>query len=226
MPTAREVITEAVTLAREHFVSADGDAGRLAEAWLAHILETCEAVLLLNANNFGDVAAPMRRAVIEHAVWLGWVSRHGDEAIPVLKAKYRANVARNEDVLRAWAAWSPEQVDKALAIERRPVPTMKAVIGELADSATAGAIFPQVWFGAYWSDSEQSHPSLGTARSMAEVPVEQWDAMLAAGLILALHSYSSMVPGDPWDPWIRDVIAKLAIAIGHSPSDLSGPEQT
>jgi len=181
-------------------------------------------VLLLNANDFGAVAAPMRRAVVEHAVWLGWVSRHRDDAMPVLRAKYRANVARNEDVLRAWAAWSPEQVDKALAIEAVPVPTMKAVIGELADSATDDAIFPQVWFGAYWFDSEQSHPSIGTARDMDDVPASQWDAMLATGLILALHSYSSMLPGDPWDPWIRDVIAKLAVAIGHSPSDLSGPE--
>lgn len=222
MEATRDVIEGAIRRARESFEPAAGTSGALAEAWLAHVLETSEAVLLLNTRGFGAVAAPMRRSVVKHAVWLSWVSRHRDEADDVVRAKYRKSVKLNEDVLRSWGAWSPEKVDRALDIEQRSVPTMKDLIRDLVDTATDRAIFPEVGFGAYWLDCEQSHPSLGTAARHASVASAQWDAMLGAGLVLALRAYSSLLPDNPWDSWIRDVITALAASIGHDPDALTG----
>ena len=221
--TVRAVIDQALDLAGERFEAADGDEGQLAEAWLAHVITTTRAVLLLSADGFGGVAAPMRRSVVEHAVWLSWITRHREEAVAVVRAKFREAVRRNEHALREWAGWASDQVDSALAIEKRHVPTTKDVIGELVATAGDGAIFPKVWFGVYWSDSEGSHPGIGTARQEPEMGADQWDAMIGAALVLALHAYSTLLPNDPWDPWVRDVIAALAEATGYAANVKAAP---
>lgn len=214
--TVRAVIDQALDLAEERFEVADGEEGRLAEAWLAHVMTTTRAVLLLNADGFGEVAAPMRRSVVEHAVWLSWITRHREEAVAVVHAKFREAVRRNEKALREWAGWASDQVDSALAIEKRHVPTTKDVIGELIATASEGAIFPMVWFGVYWLDSEGSHPGIGTARQEPEGGLDQWDAAIGAALVLALHAYSTLLPNDPWEPWVREVTAAMAEAVGYA----------
>jgi len=52
---------------------------------------------------------------------------------------------------------------------------------------------------------------------------DQWDAMIGAALVLALHAYSTLLPNDPWDPWVRDVIAALAEATGYAANVKAAP---
>lgn len=202
--TAREVVDGLIAFTERSFVRAGGPAGDLAEAWLAHVIQTARAALVLHDAGFGLEAAPLRRSVLEHAIWLQWVARHREEAWDVVRAKRRMTVKKNEAALRSWR---PEETAALLQEPQRYVPTMK----ELLTNLPAGGD-PSVWFGVYWSDSEHSHPSINTAAQTSGNA--DTDGPLAVGLLLALGAYSSMLPDNPWLDDLEAAGEALARVVG------------
>lgn len=215
--TGRECVERMLAFVEKHHVSADGPAGDLAEAWLAHVVETTRATLLLNRDGLQDVAAPLRRSVMEHALWMHWLGRNQDVAWDTVRAKRRLAVARNEEVLRKWAEWSPAAVDEVMKIAERHVPTVKELIADLVDAERAERPEEPTtnpgWYAAYWSDSELSHPSLSTAAQHHEHAPH--DAMLGATLLLAVAAYSQLLPGDPWSDQIEHFAEELMKSVRH-----------
>lgn len=199
----------------QQHVPAGGPAGALAEGWLAHVVETTRAVLVLNERDFHDVAAPLRRSVMEHALWMHWLTRHQDIARETVLAKRRLSIARNETALRNWTDWSPKAVDEAMTIKQRHVPTVKELIADLVDAERAERpdrpTTNQGWYTAYWNDSEMSHPGVSTAAehhaNMAH------DAMLGSTVVLALSAYSQLLPGDPWADQIERFADELVQSV-------------
>lgn len=213
--TGREIVERLLAFVETEHVAAGGPAGDLAEAWLVHVAETTRATMLLNSRNLQDVAAPLRRSVMEHALWMHWLGRNQDIALDTMRAKRRLAVARNEKALREWAEWSPEAVDEVMKIEQRPVPSVKDLIADLVDAERAERpeepTTNQGWYAAYWSDSESSHPSLSTAaQHHEEVP---HDAMLGSTVLLALSAYSRLLPGDPWSDQIERFAEELVKSV-------------
>lgn len=213
--TGREIVERMLAFVEGRHVPARGPAGDLAEAWLAHVVETTRATLLLNGSGFQAVAAPLRRSVMEHALWMHWLGRNQDAAWDTVRAKRRLAVARNEKELREWADWSPAAVDEVMKHAKRHVPSMKELIAELVDAErTERPEEPttnQRWYAAYWSESEASHPSLSTAAQQSEhLP---HDAMLGSTVLLALSAYSQLLPGDPWSDEIERFAEELVIAV-------------
>lgn len=192
-------------------VPAGGPAGDLAEAWLAHVVETARATLLLNTSGLQDVAAPLRRSVMEHALWMLWLGRNQDIAWDTVRAKRRLTVARNEMALRKWAEWSPAAVDEVMKFAERHVPSVKKLIADLVEAERVERpeepTRSHIWYGAYWSDSEMSHPSLSTAAQHHENAPH--DAMLGSTVLLALSAYSQLLPGDPWSDDIHRFAQEL-----------------
>jgi len=215
--TGQEVVERVLAFVERQRVPAGGPAGDLAEAWLVRVVETTRASLALNGRGLQAVAAPLRRSVMEHALWMHWLSRNQDIAWDTVRAKRRLAVARNEKELRAWADWSSAAVDEVMQIEERHVPPVKELIADLVNAERAERpgvpTTNQGWYGAYWSDSEQSHPSLSTASQRHEgIP---HDAMLGSAVLLALSAYSQLLPGDPWS----DQIARFAEELVESLAD-------
>jgi hypothetical protein len=211
----REVVERMLAFVETEHVAAGGPAGDLAAAWLVHVTETARAALLLNRRGLQEVAAPLRRSVMEHALWMHWLSRNQDIALDTVRAKRRRAVALNEAALREWADWPPAAVDEVMKIEERHVPSVKELIADLVDAERSERpgepTTNQGWYPAYWSDSESSHPSLSTAaRHDEDVP---HDAMLGATVLLALSAYSQLLPGDPWSDQIERFAEELAEAV-------------
>ena len=67
------------------------------------------------------------------------------------------------------------------------------------------------WYGAYWSDSERSHPSLSTAAQHHENAPH--DAMLGSTVLLALSAYSQLLPGDPCSDQIQQCAEELVKSV-------------
>lgn len=213
--TGQEVVERALAFVEGQHEPAAGPARDLAEAWLVQVVEMTRATLVLNRRGLQDAAAPLRRSVMEHALWLHWLSRNQDVAWDSVRAKRRLAVARNEKVLREWAEWSPAAVDEVMKIEERHVPTVKELIADLVDAEHAERpdepTTNQGWYAAYWSDSEMSHPSLSTAAQHNEnIP---HDAMLGSTVLLALSAYSQLLPGDPWSDQIECFAKELVESV-------------
>jgi len=213
--TGREIVERILAFVEIKHVAAGGPAGDLATAWLVHVTATTRAALLLNGHGLQEVAAPLRRSVIEHALWMHWLSRHQEIAVDTLRAKRRRAVALNEAALREWADWSPTAVDEVMKTEERHVPSVKELIADLVDGERSERpeqpTTNQGWYAAYWSDSESSHPSLSTAaRHDQNVP---HDAMLGSTVLLALSAFSQLLPGDPWSDQIERFAAELAESV-------------
>lgn len=213
--TGQEVVERVLAFVNRQHVSAGGPAGDLAEAWLVQVVETTRATLLLNKHGQQDVAAPLRRSVMEHALWMHWLSRNQDVAWDTVWAKRRLAVARSEKELREWADWSPAAVDEVMKIKERHVPPVKELIADLVAAERAERpdepTTNQGWYAAYWSDSERSHPSLSTAAQHHEdIP---HDAMLGATVLLALSAYSQLLPGDPWSDQIERFAKELVESV-------------
>lgn len=214
--TGREVVQRMLAFVEREHVPAGGPAGDLAQAWLVHVAETAQAALLLNGRGLEQAAAPLRRSVMEHALWMHWLSRNQDIAMDTVRAKRRRAVALNEEALREWADWSPAAVDEVMKIEERHVPSVKELIADLVDAERAERpeepTTNQGWYAAYWSDSESSHPSLSTAAQHPEAGVPH-DEMLGSTVLLALSAYSQLLPGDPWSNRIEQFAEELVESV-------------
>jgi len=213
--TGQEVVERVLAFVERQHAPAGGPAGDLAEAWLGQVVETTRATLVLSRRGLQDVAAPLRRSVMEHALWMHWLSRNQDVAWDTVRAKRRLAVARNENELRKWAEWSPAAVDEVMKIKQRHVPLVKELIADLVDAERAERpdepTTNQGWYVAYWSDSEMSHPSLSTAAQHEEnIP---HDAMLGSTVLLALSAYSQLLPGDPWSDQIERFAEELVKSV-------------
>jgi len=213
--TGRGLVERMLAFVEREHVPAGGPVGDLAEAWLAHVVETARATLLLNGRGLQNVAAPLRRSVMEHALWMHWLGRNQDVAWDTVRAKRRITVARNERELRRWAEWAPSRVDEVMKIAERHVPTVKELIADLVDAERAERpdepTTNQGWYAAYWSDSELSHPSLSTAAQHHENASH--DAMLGSTVLLALSAYSQLLPGDPWCDQIQHFAEELVKSV-------------
>ena len=162
-----------------------------------------------------DQVPSLDHSVMEHALWMHWLSRNQDIALDTVRAKRRRAVALNEGALREWADWSPAAVDEVMKLEERRVPSVKELITDLVDAERAERpeepTTNEGWYAAFWSDSKSSHPSLSTAaRDDEDVP---HDAMLGATVLLALSAYSKLLPGNPWPDQIERFAEELAESV-------------
>jgi hypothetical protein len=210
---SRHVIENLIKLTERGHLPVDGPGGELAEAWLAHVIATTRAVVVLHDRGYGFEAAPMRRSVMEHGLWLQWLTRNREAAWSIARAKRRLSVKRNEDILAA--SW-PERVAAILAGEELHVPTTKEIIDGMAVEELQ--VHPEqeprarAWFAAFWSDSEDSHPGINTAAEHS-TEARDYDSSLAVGLLLSVEAYSRLLPGDPWATNLEHAALALAYAV-------------
>ena len=181
-----------------------GWSGSLAQAWLAHTTKTTQAALLLYERGYTFEAAPLRRSVFEHGMWMLWLVDHRDDAKGVLDSKFRLSVQRNEAPLREWASWAPEEVDRILARPSQHVPSLKEIIAALVEIEPTSTMF----YGIYWSDSNLSHPGTETAADHRNVE-HDFDANLGSALLFSVIAFSLMLPGYPWSAKILDYAARF-----------------
>jgi hypothetical protein len=128
----RALLDELLALADEHGRTVTGDPKiALCQAWFVRCVDTISAALHLHDHGRGEVAAPLVRAAIEHAIGVMWLQRLGDEAV---EAVARSHQGWAKNVQKAIAAanteeqrlgredWSPALNKAFEELALRPVP--------------------------------------------------------------------------------------------------------
>ena len=138
-------------------------------AWFARTIDTIRAALVLHDNGFGEVAAPLIRTGLEHAVGLRWLLTVGEDGIETLA---KAHQKWAQDVLKSKSAadqnesahgrkdWSPEMTRALEEVIARAVPSnpTNRDANHLQRFETAGAFDLYV---AWLSETGYSHAAPG-----------------------------------------------------------------
>ncbi len=203
---------------------ADATAFQVAYGWMAHIIRTGEAVLLLASSGFEHEAAPLVRTVFEHAIALRWLEDMRGDAVQVL-VRMRG---RSAERLRDWQpnGWTmgdgdtQKLIQATIDVETDEDTFTYNVFKETkkrAEQYKLGELY-QMWLVRTW----YSHPSVQTALRHSEptssenirlsptpvrpaLPVAV-DIVVTVGF--ALQQYDKFLPDHPLSPRFADWLSR------------------
>ncbi|MCC3294798.1 DUF5677 domain-containing protein [Arthrobacter sp. zg-Y411] len=142
----------------------------VAWGWLIRTLRTGEAVIAMEDRGYGSEASPLVRAALEHAIRLQWAAEYGDEFVEVAliaqkKSYTNLQKAQTEnwrfsaelaDSLQQHAAEASEDYASLSNLT-----ALRAIVD--ANKERLGSLYM-----AWLMDTQESHPSLLTARHYFE----------------------------------------------------------
>jgi hypothetical protein len=128
----RSLLDELLALADEHGRTVTTDPKTaLCQAWFVRCVDTISAALHLHDRGLGEVAAPLVRSAIEHAIGVMWLQRLGDRAVEAVERSHhrwaknvqKAMATANDEQQRPGREdWSPalNEAFDSLALQRVP----------------------------------------------------------------------------------------------------------
>ena len=188
-------------------------------AWFARTIDTIRAALVLHDNGFGEVAAPLIRTGLEHAVGLRWLLTVGEDGIETLA---KAHQKWAQDVLKSKSAadqnesahgrkdWSPEMTRALEEVIARAVPSnpTNRDANHLQRFETAGAFDLYV---AWLSETGYSHATQASARPyvvdgdrrylLLAQPQRAPDSVVIRASVVAVVAVTSMAEALGSDLW-------------------------
>lgn len=143
--------------------TADNNVYATAHGFYCRVARTAQAALQLTDDGFGTEAAPLRRALMEHALALAWVIDQGEAALAALGRAHQARMRSIRDLADGtWAALKNEDFEDLLSHE---VPSKGqdhlVTFGQLAKTYEVSSDLLIAWL----ADTGESHPSYLTARA-------------------------------------------------------------
>jgi hypothetical protein len=128
----RALLDELLALADEPGRTVTGDPKTaLCHAWFVRCVDTISAALHLHDRGLGEVAAPLVRSAVEHAIGVMWLHRLGDDAVEAVARSHRRwakNVqaavatANSEEQRPGREDWSPALNEAFEELALQPVP--------------------------------------------------------------------------------------------------------
>lgn len=179
----------------------------VASGWFMRVRRSGQAALLLDRQQFDDEAAPLRRSMIEHTLWLMWLADEREALAPILARQSRKWARRvKPNVSDGWNVGS-EVFDKILD---GPEPDRSRDSDATTKSLCRRLGQMDKLYVAWLAETSASHPGLGTAfaylgdedvptlRSSARRHDPNGTAQVAVLLMLAATSLESIFSEDQW----------------------------
>jgi len=224
---------------------ADVEAVAVIHGWMARVIRSGEAALLLADSGYAEEASPLVRSMLEHAIGLWWLVDKRGDALQVLVRQKAYQMERLEKVQEIGWRVSGDEGQRLLreAIEVETDEATKsldrfAAVAEQAREYGLG-MFLQAWMIESWT----SHASLASARayydherdadgSISEVPLlltpveghREMYAAVASATHTALMAYNKLLPDEPltqaltqWQQRFETLGAELTEETGGMP---------
>lgn len=145
----------------------------LAHGWYMRCHRGVEAVLALERAGYAEVAAPIRRSVIEHVVALKWLAVEGDRIIDTVARGHANDVERLGKYVEE-AGWTSVNLDEFTQIIEDIEPDNRDSSSDnLRQFAHRCAKYGDVHtMPGYVAECGQAHPSYESAASYVDIPGE------------------------------------------------------
>jgi hypothetical protein len=194
----------------------------LAHGWYVRCNRTATAIMLLETRRLEHEAAPLRRALIEHAVGLAWLEQATEDAVNSLLRGYQSiNLKKLREVLEKV---SPEQgaafngiidIEVAASSEDQYLAFRK-----LCERFGVDRIY-----GEWLRNTALSHATYASAVAyidgsngdldLSREPNYHPDASteIATLLLLASHSFNELLEGKPWTSALQEIENQIVNAM-------------
>jgi hypothetical protein len=212
--------------------------------WMARVVRTGEAALLLADDGYATEAAPLVRTMIEHAIGLWWLVEERGTAFQVLvRARSRTMQRFQEAQETGWTLEGPESqqlLQDAIDLETDQATVTRDFMQHVKNQAVAyglGSLY-QAWL----IETGYSHASLSSAQPyyneeeavdggtihLLPVPIDpghETDARVVSITHTALIAYNRLLPGEPlteqleqWERRFADLGTRLTQEIAAARS--------
>jgi hypothetical protein len=202
----------------------------VAHGWYMRVHRSAQAVLALDAKGFDDVAAPVRRCMLEHTVGLLWLAAEGDRIELTIKGGHQYDV---ENLAKALDHADWREVDRSVISEILAEPEPD---GDAKSQNQYLKFRPRVVnYGIpadvppYLFETGQSHPSWNSAagywdevamrpKTRATSNLVQ-PAVISPDLVRSLQAMSTMLDAHPWAELLQEAEAEM-IELAHRQREL------
>lgn len=197
------------------FEDASPDLARVAHGWYARIRQTARALLLLDANDFGDEASPLRRSIIEHAVALCWLVDAKETALDALDRQHQRRTKLTADNLSEGWSITKEDLSSILDAEIDPSPQetylkfahlcqkygfSEIMVAWLTETATC---HPSLLSAeSYVDEADGKRVLLKNSKRSTETNVE---VALSTFLLIASGAFNHLLKSQPWAAELADI---------------------